>query len=187
MIERLALIGAGLLLVGCSHSLKPIATGSHSQLEENPSSRRAVVWSNNAGVSSAVVEWLQRAKVTVVDRSSLRAPSNDESELVTRAKEAGVDWVVIAEASVAPAVASGAYTNAHYGVASSNTVYHLAVSVRNIDVASGQVRWSGAARYGAPVSNPEVGLMYLTKAAIGRATCPIERGFIWSERGCEKE
>jgi len=58
MIERLALIGAGLLLVGCSHTLKPIATGSHSQLEENPSSRRAVVWSNNAGVSSAVVEWL---------------------------------------------------------------------------------------------------------------------------------
>jgi hypothetical protein len=183
---KFAVLSATMLIAGCSHTVKPVVTGSHSQLDENPSLRRAVVWSNHGGVSSAIVEWLQHNKVTVVDPASLGGPSSSESALVANAKNAGVDWVVIAEAKVGAAVSSGAYVNAYYGAERSDTVYHLAVSVRNIDVASGQVRWSGSARYEAPVSNPEQGLIYLTDAAIARATCAIERGFVWSDDGCEK-
>jgi hypothetical protein len=189
---------AAAILSACSHTLLPIANGSHSQLEASPGSHSAVVWSNHPGVSSAVVEFLQHFKVTVVDQASLRASlgstessgasSEDQVTLITRAaKEAKVDWILVAEAEIQPVVSSGAHVNRYYGVASSNTLYHLAVSVRNVDLGSGQIRWSGTARYGGPVNNPEQGLISLTHAAISRAICPIERGFTWNDSsGCQK-
>ncbi len=93
---------------------------------------------------------------------------------------AGVDRVILGEATVSSSAEGGSYVtaNAYYagGASYHGTVYGLTVSVRSVDTATGSLRWSGSARYDGAINNRDFGLVALTRAAIGRATCRLELG-----------
>jgi hypothetical protein len=108
-------------------------------------------------------------------------------------KLVGAERIVFAEVTITPAVSSRAYVNQYGGRAQTDTIYHLSVAVRMVNVETGEIRWSGSASYPQPVNNPEVGVVYLTQSAIARAVCRVEDGYKWQERsiwtqgGCSKK
>ena len=189
-----------LLLSGCASTLYPIASGSHTNLpprcKDKP--RRVVVWGNNPAVVNAAIEWYQQSKCTLIERAQLQAilkeqhirltyTPDDDADLLRVGKLSGADEIVFTEATMQSAIASGAYANRYGGSSWSDTVYHMSVAIRVVKVETGEIYASGSARYGAAINNPEAGLRYLTRAALGRALCRIEEGFSWSDiSGCTK-
>jgi hypothetical protein len=65
----------------------------------------------------------------------------------------------------------------------SNTVHQVSVTVRSVDLETGAVRWRGHSTLTQPITDPEVAIPLLTKAAMKRATCALERGREWVEYG----
>jgi hypothetical protein len=61
------------------------------------------------------------------------------------------------------------------------TVYRPSVTVRAVRVDTGEIIWSGSSTTSQAVNDPEVALSILTKAAMARAVCPIEREAEWIE------
>jgi hypothetical protein len=118
---------------------------------------------------------------------------DSDADVLRVGKLVGAERIIFADATITSAVSSRAYYGAYGGGARSDTVYHLSVAVRNVDVETGEIRWSGSASYPKPINNPEIGVVYLAKSAIARATCPIESGFEWREMstwttgGCVKK
>lgn len=186
--------------VGCAHNVYPISTGSHSKIEPiNPDKPpRVVVWGNHPSVVNAVTQMMQEIKVQVLERSRLKEimneqrvrltnTSDDEADLLRVGRLLGADWIIFADATLTSAEDRRAAVNAYGGYSRAQTVYHLSVSVRNVSLETGEVRWSGTATYPGPVTNPDQGLIYLTRYAISHATCPLENGYTWDERaGCRK-
>lgn len=185
---------------GCSHTVYPVSTGSHSKLEQvNPDKPpRVVIWGNHPSVVTAVTQMMQELKVQVVERARLKEILNeqkirltntadDEADLLRVGRLLGADWIIFADSTVNSAENRRAAVNAYGGYSQAQTVYHLSVSVRNVSIETGEVRWSGTATYPGPVTNPDQGLMYLTRHAMARAICPLEQSYTWDERGgCQK-
>jgi len=148
---------------------------------------------------NAIIEMFQMKKCTVIERARLQVvlneqqirlthTSDDEADLLRIGKLVGADQMVFAEVVTKSAISSGAFVHAYGGASRSETVYHLSVAVRSVDVETGEIRWSGSAHYGVAINNPEAGIVYLTNAAVTRATCPFEEGYEWSDRsGCRKK
>ena len=191
-----AILGALSLFVlpGCANTVYPVTTGFHAPIDPSQLNmkRRVVVWSNHAGVGNAIIGWLQHGGHTVVERARLQAVFNEQgirltytpdsdADVLRVGKLVGAERIIFAETTISSAVSSRAYYGAYGGGARSDTVYHLSVSVRNVDVETGEVRWSGSASYPTPINNPEVGVVYLARSAIARATCIVEAGFEWKE------
>lgn len=193
-------------LVGCAHNVYPITTGSHAPI--NPADKdkkyRMVVWATHPAIASTIMSLAQQAGHTVVERSRLDQvmkeqeirlthTSDDDAQILRVGKLLGAERIVFAEHAISSNVVSRAFVNAYGGGGRSETVYHVSVSVRSVDVETGEVRASGTAQYPSPITNPEAGLTYLTQYAIARATCPIEMGYEWKETttfekgGCRKK
>lgn len=117
---------------------------------------------------------------------------DDDAQILRVGKLLGADRIIFAEHTISSNIVSSAYISKYGGQSRSETVYHVSVAVRSVNVETGEVRWSGSAQYPRPINNPESGLSFLTQSAIARALCPIEEGWTWTETsildqgGCRK-
>jgi curli biogenesis system outer membrane secretion channel CsgG len=183
---------------GCTN-VYPVSTGSHSKLEPvNPDTPpKAVVWGNHPVVVDTATQTMQDMKVQVVDRSRLKDvlneqkvrlinTSDDQADLLKVGRLLGADQIVLADATVHSKEIQRT-VDSYGGNTKTETVYQLSVSVRNLSVETGEVRWSGTATYPTTVTNSDQGLVDLTRHAISHAVCPLENGYTWDEQaGCQK-
>jgi len=94
----------------------------------------------------------------------------------------GAERVIFGEHTVSSNVVSRhAFVFPYGGAGRSETVYDVSVSVRNVDVETGEIKWSGSAHFSSPITNPETAIGLLTQAAVSRASCRIESGYEWKE------
>ena len=193
-------------LVGCAHQVYPVTTGSHAPIDPANKDKkfRFVVWATHPAIATTIMSFVQQAGHTVVERSRLDQvfkeqeirlthTPDDNAQVLRVGKLIGAERVIFAEHTVSSNVVSRSAFNAYGGGSRSETVYHVSVAVRAVNVETGEVRWSGTAQYPSPINNPEAGLTYLTQSAIARAVCPIETGYEWKESstfekgGCRKK
>jgi hypothetical protein len=202
MLIRLATTLTLALTVMCSTgcaNVYPVSTGSHSKIEPvNPDKPpSAVVWGNHPMVVAAATQTMQEMKVQVVERARLKDilneqkirltnTSDDEADLLRVGRLLGADQIIFADATVNSKEVQRV-VDSYGGNTKAETVYQLSVSVRNVSIETGEVRWSGTATYPKPVTNPDQGLTDLTRHAISHAVCPLENGYTWDEQaGCRK-
>ena len=194
----LALALTVMVSTGCTN-VYPVSTGSHATIEPvNPDKpQRAVVWGNHPAVVDAATHTMQEMNVQVVERARLKDilnehkvrltnTSDDEAELLKVGQLLGADQIIFADATVNSKEVQRV-VDSYGGLSQAETVYQLSVSVRNVSIETGEVRWSGTAAYPKPVTNPDEGLIDLTRHAMSHAVCPLENGYTWDERaGCRK-
>jgi hypothetical protein len=184
LLSLIVLVGVGgLLAQGCSHSVYPVTTGSHSPVELTALKGPYVVWSNHEGVSNYITGMLLQQGYKVVERSRLQKIFDEQNlrisladtseklmgEILKAGKLIGATQVIFAEVSQFR-------TSGSYGEA-----YRTSVAVRKVHVDSGEVRWSGTASYPEPTINPEKDAIALAAWAIARAECRVELGYVWEE------
>jgi hypothetical protein len=192
-------------IMGCANQVYPVTTGFHalSSPADKDKKRRLVVWATHPAIATTVMSLAQQTGHTVLERSRLDQifkeqairlthTSDDDAQILRVGKLIGADHIIFAEHTVSSSIASSTYVNRYGGGSRSDTVYHVSVAVRSVNLESGEVRWSGTAQYPGPITNPEAGLSHLTQSAISRATCPTELGWTWTEArgsnqdGCRK-
>lgn len=183
---------------GCAY-VYPVSTGSHSKIEPvNPDKPpRAVVWGNHPVVVDAATQTMQEMKVQVVERARLKEilneqkvrltnTSDDEADLLRVGRLLGADQIIFADATVNSKEVQRV-VDSYGGNTKAETVYELSVSVRNVSIETGEVRWSGTATYPKSVTHLNQGLIDLTRHAMLHAVCPLENGYTWDEQaGCRK-
>jgi hypothetical protein len=147
--------------------------------------KRHVVWSDNPIVANAIMGWLQQAGQIIVERSRIEEifreqqfvlthTPDDEATLLKIGKLAGADWVVFAESTVKQA-------NSFYSF--SQPAFMVSVTLRSVNVETGEVRFVGTAAYQSPVLDPDPSLDFATRAAMTRALCRTEHGYKWETPG----
>lgn len=191
---------------GAGNSLRTISGGSHlpysdeqwKRIQNKQDKKRFVVWGNHAGATNAALELLQQRGHTIVERGRLLEILNeqrirlthttdDDAQILKVGKLTGADRVVFVDAFDKGEVVSEGYIGPYGGTSYSTSVHQVSVAVRAVDIESSEVQWSGHSTLSEPVTDPEVALPLLTKAAMMRATCAIERGREWIERGGETD
>ena len=194
-IGVLCLIGVlSLLLVSCSHVVFPVTSGSHAPAQPGrPPARQAVVWSNHPSAGKHLTALAQQVGLVVVEHARVQQlldehkirfthGSDNDAHILRVGKLIGADRVIFVQVREKSIVGSQSYVNSYYGGASSETVYHVSVMVRGVDVETGAIRWSGTARVPQIITNPEEAVGILVKVAAARALCPVESGYQWKER-----
>ncbi len=193
------------ILTGCAETPYPVTTGFHVPVAQNAQTvkRRYVIWSNHPAVEQAIIEGLQNAGHTVIDRTRVEdaLPERKSKPIRTHADEAAildaaqrieVERVVFAQVTITPAVvgrtnhspSSNGDAPAKLffsGAFFSDPAFNAEVSVHSVAVDTGELRWSGTASYPAPITNPDKGAVSLARIAIARAKCLVTAGFEWKE------
>ncbi len=212
MYQRHGILLLALLLLmgfGCASdpapnpsALRSISHGSHVPysderweriLRKQDDKLRFVVWGNHPGALHRVMGILLAGGNTVVERVRLQQifdeqrirlthTPDDDANILKVGKLAGADRVIFIEVS-------DREQSALFG-----TVHHVSAAVRCVAVESGEVRWSGHSTLSRPITDPEAALPALAEGAMGRAICPLERGYEWVEltadgpgAGCKKK
>jgi hypothetical protein len=163
---------------------------------QNYDKRRYIVWGNHAGSVHAAFELLQSVGQTVLEGARLQEifdeqkirlthTSDDDSRILRAGRLAGADQVVFIEAFDRPEVVSGSFVTDRAASSHTGTGHQVSVSARAVDIESSEVKWSGHSTFPQSVTNPEEALPILTRAAMLRAVCAIERGREWVEPGAE--
>jgi hypothetical protein len=195
-----------LVAIGCEgNAVRTISSGSHvpysdaqwAKIEDKQTEElRLIVWGNHAGATRAAVEMVQHSGAAIVEPARLQmefekrqmrlSHTSDDNFLVLKVgRLAGANRVVFVEASDKPAIGSGASIGSYGGASQSSAVHQVSVAVRSVDIETGAVRWRGYSTLTQPTTDPEVAIPLLTKAAMTRATCALERGREWVEYGAE--
>lgn len=193
---------------GCVHNspVRVVTNGSNSPLtdeewdkiQKNQERRRFVVWGNHAGATQAAISMLQQLGQTVVERArimeifeeqriQLTHSPDDDARILKVGRLVGADRLVFVEASDRGEVMKSTLVGLNYGESYSKTLHHVSVSVRCVNVENGEIRWSGHSTLERPTNNPEGAIPLLTRAAISRAMCPLERGYVWTDLGAGPE
>jgi hypothetical protein len=149
----------GTMPVSCSPSLHIVVDGTAKRLP--PPETRVAVWGLRPVVTDTVVQWLQRQRLIVLepaklqelfDRDNIRVSRSfaDERHALRMAKELGVSLVVFTESAIGETVVSS--PSAVAGTApfpgTVPTAFSSAsVTVRGVEVASGELAFSATARY----------------------------------------
>ena len=188
---------------GAANAVHTISSGSRIPLTDEQWEKiqrgewprlRVVVWGNHHGAAQAAIWEHQMNGDTVVERArlveifeeqriQLTHSTDDDARILKVGKLIGADRVVFVETSDRSEVVSGAFVGPYGGGSSSRTAHHVSVSVRSVDVETGEVKWSGHSTFNQPISDPEVAIPMLTRLAVARATCPLDRGVEWTEAG----
>jgi hypothetical protein len=151
-----------------------------------------VVWGNHPTTVNAIIGWVLQRGHTVVERARLQEVFNeqkirlthtpdDDADILHVGKLLGAERIIFAEVTMKSDVVSQTYVGPYGGGGWSETVYHLSVAVRGVNVETGEVTWTGAAHYPEPVTNPDQGVFVLATAAMGRALCRVEADYEWKE------
>lgn len=180
-----------------SGSHVPYSDAQWAKIEDKQIEKlRVIVWGNHAGATQAAVEILRNGGATIVEPTRVQElfdeehvplthTSDDEFHVFKVGRLAGAEQVVYVNASDKPELVSGPSGGTDGGANRSNTLHQVSVSVRSIDMETGALRWRGHSTMTQPITDPEVVIPILTKAALKRATCAIERGRVWVEYGAE--
>lgn len=170
-----------LWIQGCAGSIKPISNGSQSDLPDLGST--AIVWGQHKGAVGETVTLLQQGGFRIVERSRLQQvfeeqkirltySTDDDAQILKVGKILGSDSIVFVETETSSSQTSQAFVNQYGGGSRSETVTNVSVSVRGVNVETGEVMWTGTAHYPKPINNPEAGIIYLTRTAVTRGLCP---------------
>lgn len=164
-------------IVGCrSYSTveTPITDGYHSKLPSPYT--RAVVWGSRADTVQSVSTWLLKKGILVVDQTKLMQVAADqkvpisgyqyiETDVLRTAKLVGARLVVFANAEVG----SWEVLGMDSGLPRSMKVYSGTISLRAVDVNTGEIEWSGKAQSSERFNNLEEGISQLSCHALATA------------------
>jgi len=157
----------------------PITDGFHHSLP--PPNTRIVIWGTFPTVTGTATTWLHRRGLRVVERAKLLQifeeqrirlthTADDEGTVLRVGKLLGAGMVVFTDASVTSGVVSNYSVSAYGGGGGSATVSSASVTIRGVDVETGEVHWNGVARYPQKTSSaPEDSLAKLTCQALATA------------------
>lgn len=165
------------LLIGCrSYSTieTPITDGFHAKLPTPYT--RAIVWGTRPDTVQSVSTWLLKKGILVVDQTKLLQAAADqkvsisgyqyvETDVLRTAKLVGARLVVFANADVG----SWEVVGMDSGLPRSMKVYAGTISLRAVDVNTGEIEWSGKAQSAERFSNLEEGINQLTCHALATA------------------
>jgi carbonic anhydrase/acetyltransferase-like protein (isoleucine patch superfamily) len=166
-----------LLFAGCrSYSTieTPITDGYHAKLPSPYT--RAVVWGTRSDTVQSVSTWLLKKGILVVDQAKLMQVAADqkvsitgyqyvETDVLRTAKLVGARLVVFANAEVGSWEVLG-----RDGVIPRNMkVYSGTISLRAVDVNTGEIEWSGKAQSSDRFNNLEEGISQLSCHALATA------------------
>ena len=183
-----------LLVISCAHRVFPVTSGSHALPERGkPIAKRVVVWSNHVIAGNHVIALAQQVGLVVVERARLQQifdeqkirlthSPDDDTHILSVGKLIGADRVIFVELTEKSNMLSRAYVDQSSGFARSETVYHVSLALRCVDVETGEVRWSGTAQFPQAITNPDQAAVILADVAAARALCPVESGYQWKER-----
>lgn len=172
------MLGLVVLLDGCTRYILPITDGFHQSLPTQQT--RVVIWGDHAGAVGAATTWLLKRGLRVVERAKLQQIFNeqnirlthtpeDDAALLRVGKLAGAQTIVFLETRITPQEVASAAISAYGGRSAKYTVYNVGLSLRGVDVETGEVKWSGTARYPEPGRNVEQGVALLTCHALATA------------------
>jgi hypothetical protein len=165
------------LLVGCkSYSTleTPVTDGYHSKLPAPYT--RAVVWGTRPDIVHSVSTWLLKKGILVVDQTKLMQAASDqkisisgyqyvETDVLRTAKLVGARLVVFANAEVGAWEVLGMDS----GWPRTMRVYAGTISLRAVDVNTGEIEWSGKAQSSDRFNNLEEGISQLACHALATA------------------
>jgi len=132
-----------------------------------------------------VVEWAEAQILLREQKMRLTYSPDNPADALVVGKIAGVDSVIFVETEVTPemkpAVMWDIYSYRQWVSDHIITRFRVNLSIRRVSVESGEVLWNGRAWYPRPVLYPQGIYGFLARAAIVRATCPVERGARWDD------
>jgi hypothetical protein len=177
----------------------PTTDGFHSKLPSPYT--RAVVWGGRPDTVQSASTWLLKKGILVVDQTKVLQAAADqkvslsgyqyiETDVLRMAKLVGARLVVFSNAEV------GSWDALDWsaGIPRSQRVYSATISLRAVDVNTGEIEWSGKAQSTERFSNIEEGVSLLTCHALATAwglrnpgasapenVCPPGSGLMTSE------
>ncbi len=200
------------MLIGCAKTVYPVTTGYHVPITEEMLSKkyRVVVWGNHPAMANTIIGLVQQEGHSVVERARLQEVFNEQEIRLTHSPDdhadilrvgrlLGADRVIFAEVMERTHVGLGGGRKLNFGerlalsnpdhaaLAQAITAYQVSVSVRGVDVETGEIEWSGTAHYPEPVGNPEQAVIMLVRVAMARALCLVGTGYEWRERTSEHD
>lgn len=166
-----------LLTAGChgySRLEIPTTDGFHSKLPAPYT--RAVVWGGRPDTVQSASTWLLKRGLLVVDQTKVLQAAADqkvsltgyqylETDVLRMAKLVGARLVVFSNAEVG----SWEALDWSAGIPHSQRVYSATISLRAVDVNTGEIEWSGKAQSTERFSNIEEGISLLTCHALATA------------------
>lgn len=165
-LQRFALTLLLLTISACASQPYPLTSGSHVP---HPPPGRFVVWSNHPGVEAYLMSLLLELKQPVVERSRVTKVFDEQKfrlrhtddDVLRIGKLVGATQVLFADVSgITPSVFWW-----------TEPPPKQSVTLRSIDVQSGQVLWVGSARYLESMAVPDQAVVALTYWALVRALC----------------
>lgn len=162
---------------GCAKtaiSTIPITDGYHRKLPLPET--KTIVWGNSKGAVQYLTTWLMKSGLTVVDRTKLLQYAKDhevrlnqsrnvESDVLRMGKGIGAQLVIF----ISTKISSGENLVFQNGFPTKQSIHNGAVFIRAVDVATGEINWSGTARYINDFSNFEDGIARLSCYALTKA------------------
>lgn len=179
----------------------PTTDGFHSKLPSPYT--RAVVWGGRPDTVQSASTWLLKKGILVVDQTKVLQAAADqkvslsgyqylETDVLRMAKLVGARLVVFSNAEVG----SWEALDWSAGFPRSQRVYSATISLRAVDVNTGEIEWSGKAQSTERFGNIEEGVSLLTCHALATAwglrnpgaiapenVCPPGSGLMTSEAG----
>jgi len=148
-----------LLLPACSSSLHIVTDGSAKRLP--PKNTRVAVWGLRPVVTNTVVKWLRQEGLPVMEPAELQQAFDKENIRVSRsfadernavrvAKQLDVALVIFTQSALGETVVSGMSSTtgaAPFPGSVSTTFSSASVSIRGVEVASGELVFSATAKY----------------------------------------
>lgn len=152
----------------------PITDGYHAKLPSPYT--RAVVWGSRPDTVQSVSTWLLKKGILVVDQAKLMQVAMDhkvpitgyqyvETDVLRTAKLVGARLVVFANAEVG----SWEVLGMDGAVPRNMKVYTGTISLRAVDVNTGEIEWSGKAQSSERFNNLEEGISQLSCHALATA------------------
>lgn len=190
----LMLLGAAALInVGGCRSYSTIETpttdGFHAKLPSPYT--RAVVWGGRPDTVQSVSTWLLKKGILVVDQAKVLQAAADqkvslsgyqylETDVLRMAKLVGARLVVFANAEVG----SWEVVGWDSGLPRNQRVYAATISLRAVDVNTGEIEWSGKAQSTERFGNLEDGITVLACHALATAWGLRNPGSVAPEHLC---
>ena len=167
----------------------PTTDGFHSKLPSPYT--RAVVWGGRPDTVQSASTWLLKKGILVVDQTKVLQAAADqkvslsgyqyvETDVLRMAKLVGARLVVFSNAEI------GSWDALDWsgGFPRSQRVYSATISLRAVDVNTGEIEWSGKAQSTERFGNIEEGVSLLTCHALATAWGLRNPGAVASENIC---
>lgn len=174
----------------------PVTTGYHSRAPQCWAGPQGpvtyAVWAQHAGVGQYITGALLQKGHRVVERAHLEQIFNEQKFRLMYTPEREADLLHIGQMAGATHMIFADVSTSPRDIIAEERGYALSVSVRSVNVETGEVCWSGTAstpdRIMSPVDSSAISGAYW---AMARALCLVEAGYRWIEPsasnkgGCE--